>query len=387
MRFHVIGVYHTQTTKQHCSCAFTQKVLGFCKILKRLGHEVIYYGPEVSDAPCDEHVQIVSTAEQEKFFGQHEPGSTYDVDWLGKKPYWQLLNCRVATAILERKRPRDFVCTIMGKMHKQIAEMVGKDVLFVEFGIGYDGTFADYRVFESYAHMHKIRGAECGCDPDGRFYDAVIPAYVDFEDFSLPEKPPADSSERYYLFIGRLIKRKGIRIAVETCKRIGAKLLIAGTGCKRYTGNKLICEDGEVYEGDNGSLQYVGFADLARRVELYRGAIATFVPTLYCEPFGAVVVESQACGTPIVTTDWGAFPENVEHGKCGFRCRTLEQFIFAAKEAPKLDRAYIRQHAMDRWSLERAAGRYAEYFQMLWDLWDKGWGTLRPGRTSLGWLV
>jgi glycosyltransferase involved in cell wall biosynthesis len=140
---------------------------------------------------------------------------------------------------------------------------------------------------------------------------------VDFEDFPAPEEILADPSERYYLYIGRLIKRKGIRIAVETCKSIGAKLLIAGAGCKRYTRNKLICEDGEVYEGDNGSLQYVGFADLARRVELYRGTIATFVPALCCEPFGAVVVESQACGTPVITTDWGAFPENVEHGKVG----------------------------------------------------------------------
>ena len=56
--------------------------------------------------------------------------------------------------------------------------------MVVEYGIGYNGTFAKYRVFESYAHMHKIWGAQGGFDPDGKFYDVVIPNY--FEPGRLP---------------------------------------------------------------------------------------------------------------------------------------------------------------------------------------------------------
>jgi glycosyltransferase involved in cell wall biosynthesis len=181
-----------------------------------------------------------------------------------------------------------------------------------------------------------------------------------------------------------LIRRKGIHIAVETCKRLGAKLKIAGQGCKRVEGHRILCTDGEVYEGDD--LEYVGFATGAKRAQLYQNAIATFVPTMYVEPFGAVAIEAQMAGTPAITTDWGAFPETVEHGRTGYRCRTLDHFLFAAKNAPRLDPEYIHRRAVANWSMDRVRHRYQEYFQMLTDLWGKGWYAERE-RTQLDWLT
>ena len=108
----------------------------------------------------------------------------------------------------------------------------------VEYGIGYNGTFAKYRVFESYAHMHKIWGAQGGYDPDGKFYDAVIPNYLNPNDY-----PFKAEKQDYYLYLGRLIKRKGIDIAVETCKRIGARLVVAGQGMKSFENGVLMCEE------------------------------------------------------------------------------------------------------------------------------------------------
>ena len=175
----------------------------------------------------------------------------------------------------------------------------------------------------------RFGAREGGFDPDGQFYDAVIPNYLNPADY--PFQPDGGQGD-YYLYLGRLIKRKGIHIAVETCKRLGAKLKIAGQGCIKVEGNRIHCADGEVYEGDN--LEYVGFATGAKRAALYQNAIATFVPTTYIEPFGAVAIESQMAGTPAITTDFGAFPETVEHGKTGFRCHTLDHFLFAARNAP-----------------------------------------------------
>ena len=86
-----------------------------------------------------------------------------------------------------------------------------------------------------------------------------------------------------------------------------------------------------------GPIDFVGIADVKKQTELYDGAIATFIPTDYIEPFGGVNVESQMCGTPVVTTDFGAFPETVEHGKTGFRCHTLDHFLFAARNVSMLD--------------------------------------------------
>ena len=187
----------------------------------------------------------------------------------------------------------------------------------VEYGIGYNGTFSPYRVFESYAHMHKVWGAQGGYDPDGKFYDAVIPNYLNPADY--PFVSGCDK-EDYFLYLGRLIQRKGINIAVETCKRIGARLVVAGQGMKSYENNRLVCEDGGVYD----NVEYVGFATGQKRADLYGKARAVFVPTTYVEPFGAVAIEAQMAGTPAITTDFGAFTETVEHGVTGFRCHTLD---------------------------------------------------------------
>jgi glycosyltransferase involved in cell wall biosynthesis len=149
-------------------------------------------------------------------------------------------------------------------------------------------------------------------------------------------------------------------------------------------GSRIICSDGEVYEGDN--LEYVGFATGAKRAQLYGHAIATFVPTTYVEPFGAVAIESQMAGTPAITTDWGAFPETVDHSKTGFRCHTLDHFLFAARNAPLLDRVYTHNRAVANYSMDRIRWRYQEYFQMLADLWGKGWYNERE-RTQLDWLT
>ena len=369
MSFHVVALPHTQTNMQHSACAFTMKILHFCEMMKSLGHTVYHYGVEGSEVACDEHVQILSQSEQEGFFGPYNPGALYEVDWSGKAEYWTLTNNRAAAEIIKRKQHGDFVCLIMGTINIPLAAQVGKDVMVVEYGIGYNGTFAQFRVFESYAHMHKIWGAQGGHDPDGKFYDAVIQNYLNPADYPLQTE-----KQDYYLYLGRLIKRKGIHIAVETCKRLGAKLKIAGQGCTKVEGNRIYCSDGEVYEGDN--LEYVGFATGDKRASLYQNAIATFIPTTYIEPFGAVAIESQMAGTPAITTDFGAFPETVEHGKTGFRCRTLNEFVWAAKQAHTLDPVYTHKRAVANYAMDNVRWRYETYFRQLQDLWGAGWTTI-----------
>jgi glycosyltransferase involved in cell wall biosynthesis len=355
------------------------KALHFCQLMMSLGHEVYHYGAEGSQTGSTEDVMVMTRAEQEGFFGPYDPTKLSSMKYDTKEPFWQLMNTRTAAVINTRKRRGDFVCVITGNMNIPLAGMVGNDVMTVEYGIGYSGTFAKYRVFESYTHMHKTYGAESGYDPNGNLYDAVIPNYLN------PDEYPFQATKGdYYLYIGRLTRRKGIQIAVETCKHLGAKLVLAGPGCQRVEGNRIYCTDGGVYEGDN--LRYAGCVLNEQKAALYGGAIATFVPTLYLEPFGAVVIESQMTGTPTITTDFGAFVENVEHGKTGFRCRTLEQFIWAANHAYELDPAYIRTHTINNYSMDRVRWMYQEYFEMLTTLWGKGWNTLNPGRLDLDWL-
>jgi glycosyltransferase involved in cell wall biosynthesis len=395
MRFHVVGQPYLPTKKEFSACAFTQKNFKFCKMMKQRGHTIFHYGVEGSNAECDKDSVIVSDAERKRWFGEYDRNKVgyaeKGVSWDPSLPYWKESNAKANVAIAENAQRGDFICLIGGTCQQGIGTLplpsgliadipLGKKCITVEYGAGYLGTFADFVVYESYAHMHHIYGRSETKDPDGRFFDAVIPSYFDLNDFTVSQYP--EQSDPYYLFVGRMIHRKGVGIAVEATRRAGVKLVLCGQGA-RQEGNKVICDDGSTYEGDH--LWYVGHAGPGQRDELMRRAVALFAPSIYLEPFGSVAVESQLCGTPVITTDFGAMTETVPHGIAGYRCRTLEQFVWAIQNVHKLDRQQIAGRARSLYSLERIGLMYDEWFSMLSTLWGQGWYSERQ-RTSLNWM-
>lgn len=348
MRFHLVSLPHTQTTDAYSACAFTEKVRKFAIMMTRLGHEVFLYAGAQNDAPCTEHIPCISEDDRRKAVGaSHYCMASFDA----RLPHWRTFNGNAIREIGKRIRQQDFICVIGGTSHQPIA-LAFPNHMTVEFGIGYPGTFAKYRVFESYAWMHTVYGAQAGnpAAADGVWFDDVIPGYFEVERF-----PFSAEKDDYYFFIGRLIERKGYAIAVETCKRLGARLLIAGQGTPPKYG------------------EYLGVIGPEERGRIMSRARAVFVPTTYIEPFGNVAVEAQGCGTPVISTDWGAMTETVEHGKTGFRCRMLSEFVEAATKVDQLDYAYIRERAQRLYSLETIAERYDRYFRRLLTLWDRGW--------------
>lgn len=349
MRFHVAALPHTCTTTEYISCAYTAKVINFCRMMKDRGHTVFLYGGEQNEAPCDEHIVCVSETDRAAHVGdKHFTSASFDYNL----PFWVNANNRVVEEIKKRANQKDFICIIGGYAQKQIADAL-PSMISVEFGVGYGGSFSKYRVFESYAWMHLCYGAARGGDPhgvDGQWWDTVIPGYLDPAQF-----PYSEEKDDYYLFIGRLIDRKGYRIAADVCFDLGKKLVVAGQGDP-----PLGCE-------------YVGVVGPEERGRLMSRAKAVFVPTIYVEPFGNVNIEAQACGTPVITTDWGAFTETVVDGVTGFRCRTFGEFKRAAQDAEKLSPAVIRSHAIANYSLWVIGKKYEQYFERLLHLWGKGW--------------
>jgi glycosyltransferase involved in cell wall biosynthesis len=347
MRFHVVSLPHTQTTLAFGACAYTEKVRKFCRMMKDLGHTVFLYSGDDNEAPCDEHVSCISESDRAQAVGAaHYCEASFDT----RLPHWRKFNAMAVIAIKQRIRPRDFICLIAGVAHQSIAEAFPEHMA-VEFGIGYAGTFSKYRVFESYAWMHMVYGQQyTAYGADGQWFDTVIPGYLERERF-----PFAGRKEDYYLFIGRLVERKGFSIAIEVCETLGKRLKIAGQGTPPRYG------------------EYVGVVGPHDRGRLMAHATAVFVPTIYIEPFGNVAVEAMACGTPVITSDWGAFTETVVQGKTGFRCRTFQQFLDAAELVKHLDPMRIREHTMAHYSLEAIGPRYDEYFRLLMTLWDDGW--------------
>lgn len=349
MRFHVAALPHTCTTVDYLSCAYTAKTINFCRMMIGRGHDVFLYAGEKNEAPCTEHICCVSEHDRSAHVGGgHFTSASFDY----KLPFWVNANAKMASEISKRAGPKDFVCVIGGYAQKPISDAL-PNMITVEFGVGYPGTFSKYRVFESYAWMHMVYGAahpNAAGNADGNWWDVVIPGYLDPAMF-----PFSAEKDDYYLFIGRLIDRKGYRIAADVCFDIGAKLVVAGQGTPPV------------------GTEYVGVVGPEERGRLMSRAKAVFVPTIYIEPFGNVNVEAQACGTPVITTDWGAFTETVEDGVTGFRCRTFGDFKRAALAAPQLDPHAIRDRAVAKYSLGTISKKYEEYFTRLMHLWDKGW--------------
>jgi glycosyltransferase involved in cell wall biosynthesis len=375
-RFHVVSLPHTQVTKEYITCAYTQKVLNFCKMMKSRGHEVMLYASEDCDVAVDEHITCITKDEQAKHFGNNDyKKEFYKISWDENLPYWKVMNENAAEEIKKRIKPGDFVCLIGGVCQKPIADKL-PGATIVEFGIGYQGFFSDFKVFESYAWMHYTYGLQVGYSPppppgqnkrfeNGQAFDVVIPNYFDKDDF-----PKLYEKEDYYLYIGRFIPRKGAHIAVELTGKTGKKLIMAGQGVTEIKDGRIIGTDMEVY-GEH--IKHIGTVSAAERSELMGKAKAVLVPTQYIEPFAGVHIEAMLCGTPVITTDWGVFPETVVNGFNGYRCRTMGEMMKAVEDVNTLDSAKIRDYAMRNYTLDRVSELYQAYFEQLATLDGEGW--------------
>jgi|GEM_PF-1712501 FkbM family methyltransferase len=338
--------------------AFGTKVAYFGQMLKDMGHHVLFYGVEGSEVPCDEFIPVLDTWKLKEAYGE---------DWRSghkMKRYDKIHNLfskNAAREIRKRQHKADLLLLSAGLNHQKIAQRAEVS-LVVEIGIGYVGSFAPYRVYESYAWMHFTHGKQ-GMD-DGRFSDCVIPAFFDPADFTYCEE-----KEDYYLYMGRIIHRKGVKIAIDTVEAIGGKLKLAGP----------LSEPVDI---SSPVVEHLGVVTGEEKRELLSKAKAVFMPTQYLEPFGYVAIEAALSGTPVISTDFGSFSEIVRHGVTGYRCRTFEQFIWAARNIERIKPKDCRDWGLN-FSLEATASRYEEYFKQLLDLYGKGWYTTRPDRTDL----
>jgi glycosyltransferase involved in cell wall biosynthesis len=355
MRFHLLSVPNAQTTRAYSLDGFSQAVMRFAALLKSMGHTVFLYASEENEAPCDELVTVISKEEIATLLGD----CPYQYAGLAEKAaLWELSGRRMVREIGRRKAPRDVIAVISGVAQQPVCA-AHPELLDLEFSIGYAGCFARYRVFQSYAWMHHIYGKQ-NVD-DGGFYDTVIPMWVDEDRFKYRAK-----GEDFLLYVGRIIRRKGLEVVCECARRAGRRLLLVGHGDKSY-----------VSYGE-----FLGALPDDERNDLMSRASALVCPTTYIEPYGCVAVEAQMCGTPVIATDFGGFTETIEDGKSGFRCHLLGDFVRAARAVDELPREYIRQRALWKYSTAAAQMAYGAYFRRLETIWDEGWYTV--GATAVG---
>lgn len=362
MRFHVLGLPHTQTTKDFTACAYTQKVWKFCKMMQNRGHHIIHYGHEYSDPPADELVTVITHEKWKETYGDHDYKSKFFKFNTGDAAYKEFYRNAISE-IGKRKQKHDFILPFWGSGVRPICD-AHPDLINVEPGIGYaGGHWARWKVFESYAIYHAWCGMEkvSNCNQDN--YATVIPNYFDLDEFEF-----CGDKEDYFLYVGRVFNGKGVNIAIEVTQKLGIKLKIAGQ----------LSDDYPTPDSFPDHVEYVGYVGVEERKELMKKAKASFLPSQYVEPFGGVQIENLLCGTPTITSDWGAFVENNVEGVTGYRCKTFGDYIKACQNIieGKIDSKECRKFG-EKFSLENVAPQYEKYFQDVLNVYTgSGWYTI-----------
>ncbi len=274
MRLHLLSLPHTQVTSQYLSCAYTQKVLKFCKMMGKEHEIVLYAGDRCEAENVGELVTCVTEEERSAWFGDGFNTVTGNLRWDENEPYWRLYAKRAVPALFARARPKDLLLVTGGSCQKPISDALGTQLLPCEWAVGYKGIYADRCAFESAAWMHHVYGLR-GIE-EGRSFDAVIPNYFDPTDF-LPARSREDLAlegrEPYLLYLGRVTHRKGPQVAGMIAKRLGMKLVIAGPGAKQEGPGARVF--GDWCEVPEGNVEYVGEVGKTRK------AIARKATSLY----------------------------------------------------------------------------------------------------------
>jgi glycosyltransferase involved in cell wall biosynthesis len=173
---------------------------------------------------------------------------------------------------------------------------------------------------------------------------------IDTDRFLFREKP-----DDYLLFLGRFTEGKGPVQAIEVAQRLGMRLVLAAAEEPYYHEHVEPLVDGT-------QIVYFGEADFDAKVRLYGGARALLYPIQSREPFGLVLAEAMACGTPVAALDRGAVREIVDDGVTGVVFEDLDQMVDGLPRVFALDRTRVRQQGVARFGVERMVREYTAVY-------------------------
>jgi glycosyltransferase involved in cell wall biosynthesis len=160
--------------------------------------------------------------------------------------------------------------------------------------------------------------------------------------------------QQYLSFIGRVAPIKGVHLAIEIAKRAQIPLKIAGEIQPMYRDYYNTKIKPQI---DGSFIEYIGLADLATKNELLGNSMAMLFPITWNEPFGLVMIEAMACGTPVLALRAGSVPEIVKDGVSGYVSRRIDDLVRHARDL-KIPPAQIREYAAENFSKERMARDY-----------------------------
>jgi len=378
IRLHIPAIPYTITRDEYSHDAFTGKVKKFSPMMRSLGFEVYHYGVETSESGATKDIQLFTKEEWNNLRIQtfqflnkcsweeavkQNNDETIIVNKLSNwsSPLAKEFNKRLREKLIENYRgvTTDIVCLPLARTYQDAVENL--KLVLIEFGIGYTGSYLNYRIFEAHTWLSRTLGSE-NKQPSNYWY--VVPHGFDIKEFEFSNKP--NSLKVGYM--GRLTELKGCGIIKEIAKNFpNVEFVMCGQG-----------DPTPFLDPKVPNVKYKKPIHGKQRSEFLGECVAFIHPVKYLEPFGCGPVEAQLCGTPVICSDWGGMIETVEQYKTGLLCHTLADYCHGIQMAldGKFDRKYIRERSASLYDMYKLAYNYEYIFKSILDIYNpikNGW--------------
>ncbi len=259
-----------------------------------------------------------------------------------------------ATALVRESSRYDVIHNHCGELLMAFAPLIEAPMLTTAHGPMVADTQVVWDHYPGY--FNTISVSEKDGFPDQRYLGVV------YNGIDVDSYPFQSNKDDYLLFLGRVSEEKGTHLAIDVAQQVGRRLVIAG---------KVDRVDRDYYESkvaprvDGVHVRYVGEADYYVKRSLFAGAACVLYPVTWPEPFGLVMAEAMACGTPIVALRRGSVPELIGDGETGFVVESVEQMVGAVGRISQIDPAKCRARVARLFSATQMVEGYQRLYEQI----------------------
>jgi glycosyltransferase involved in cell wall biosynthesis len=264
----------------------------------------------------------------------------------------KVAECLHISEVFERAADFDLIHNHFDFLPLTYSALIDTPVVTTIHGFSSPSIVPVYKKYNERGHYVAISEADKSQELD---YIATVHHGIDIAQF-----PFREASGEYLLFFGRIHPDKGADEAIQVARRTGIKLVMAG-----------IIQDEDYYAKrvepyiDGTTVDYIGSVGPERRADVLGGALALLHLIGFDEPFGLSMVESMACGTPVIAFPRGSIPEVVTHGETGFIVGDVDRAVEAIAEIRSIDRYACRADVERRFTHSRMARDYVDVYRKI----------------------
>jgi glycosyltransferase involved in cell wall biosynthesis len=303
--------------------------------------------------------QLVSMGFEVTLFASGDSLTSGELAWVCERPYSEdpsidpkVWECLHIAELFKRGDEFDLIHNHYDFLPLSYSGFTSTPIVTTIHGFSSPAILPVYKKYNDSTHYVAISEADKSAELN---YIATINHGIDLNQFTYRQE-----TGDYLLFLGRIHPDKGVHDAIEVARKIDKRLVIAG-----------IVQD-EVYFKeqiepciDGSKVEYIGSVGSEKRQEIMGGALAMLHLIHFDEPFGLSVVESMACGTPVIAYGLGSMPELIQNGSTGFIVDDVDAAVQAVDKINTLDRRACRDDVEKRFTCQRMAHDYVDVYHRI----------------------